>query len=236
MKNERSSMKKAEVVQVEVEAMATVPYSAEQVVTAYGLAINAVTSMVRFGAMLVEIDMSLSRQTHKGGCFQTGETLKAWLDDNCKGVDYGKALKFKRLAEGLQRELCIPDKIPLSLAMPGAELPEGSDEKRIQKFQRQVESFLDGKSARQLEFDFGFRSIGESNRGGDRRSGSAMTEEEKHLRLMDLRKANFLTFTQKLLDLVSLEEAHLTLDEGTLTELDNRLSVIADAIRSAKKR
>lgn len=126
----------------------------------YRRAMDGLRECIRFGAMLAElensINRSLSRQTtgmidgREGG-------IKEWLTANCPEVDYGWALKYKRLAEGVQACCSLPASVPLSAALASGAPPEGAGAGRLAKARREVSEFLAGKTARQLEFAFGLR-------------------------------------------------------------------------------
>lgn len=92
--------------------------TAEQVANAYRDAVCGVLAVIRFGAMLVIKDMSLSRETHNGGCFQTGETLKAWLASECPDVGYKSAMRMKGTAEAVSAGLDIPAALLLRALNP----------------------------------------------------------------------------------------------------------------------
>ena len=137
------------------------PHTPAALAEQYGRAMAGLRECIRFGAMLVEVESCLSRQTARHAN-QHGENLKAWMAANCPAVDYGWALKYKRLAEGMREACNIPARVPLSLAIPPAEgaaapVAAGVPEKRLARINREVAAFLDGKTARQLEFTFGLR-------------------------------------------------------------------------------
>ena len=79
-------------------AEAGMPYGPDVVSHAWKMAVNGIRNVVCFGAMLCEVGTSLSRETRKG-CIQDGETLKAWLEENCPEINYKTAMKFRRMAE-----------------------------------------------------------------------------------------------------------------------------------------
>ena len=141
---------------------------------------------------------SLSRQTTATGSGQIAGReggLKEWLAERCPEVDYAWAMKYKRLAEGVREHCGIPAKVPLTLAMPGGEggisnIQQGMANAQVGiceapptagmplsltaavgRARRGVGEFLEGKTARQLEFAFGFR--GEAPRQGRPRGGTS---------------------------------------------------------------
>ena len=153
-------------------------FSPDQVTGQYRRAIAGTLEMLRFGAMLAEIDHDLSRTTRKG-CIQEGDTLKAWLVEYCPSVNYKTAMRFKRLAEGMKREFKIPSKMRLTDALPEADgsvngtiwsgVAEASRE-RVIEVRAEIWEFVNGKSARQLMFDFGLAA--ERKPTGGSREGS----------------------------------------------------------------
>jgi hypothetical protein len=119
--------------------------------------------MLRFGAMLIEVDSCLTRETaHVGQRNQhTGETLKSWLSEHCPEVNYKTAMRFKALAQDMRDYCQVPSKLPLTLALPGADgslqldgLPPKVNRDRAEKLQRQIWDMVQGSSARQLMFTF----------------------------------------------------------------------------------
>lgn len=174
------------------QAVAT-PYAPDTITEQYRRAISGTLEILRFGAMLIEVDMSLTRETHKGGCFQTGETLKAWLEEHCPEVNYKTAMRFKSLAQGMQQYCQVPAKLPLSLALPREDggvhlddLPDVVNKDRVAKIQQQVWDMVQGTSARQLMFEF---KTFAAPRGGDHGGGAASHERAKTRHTIELEMA-----------------------------------------------
>lgn len=152
-------------------------FSPDQVTGQYRRAIAGTLEMLRFGAMLAEIEHDLNRGAPKG-FIKTGDTMQAWLADNCPSVNYNTAMRFKRLAEGLKREFKIPAKMRLTDALPEADgsvngtiwsgVAEASRD-RVIEVRAEIWEFVNGKSARQLMFDFG---LAERKPQGGSREGS----------------------------------------------------------------
>jgi hypothetical protein len=213
-------------------------HTPDAVTAQYRRAVAGTLEMLRFGAMLVEIDQDLKRETSKG-CIQTGESLKAWLESNCPDVNYKTAMRFKHLAEGLQREFNIPAKMRLTSALPDGdgsslvpdEVPE-SKRKKVVDVQAEIWEFVQGKSARQLLFDFGMAD--RKATGGDRRSGIHMTESEKHEKHVDMVKKQYVIYTQKLVDMTRGLKEHLLLDAQTLAAILLQLDTVREELRAAQ--
>jgi hypothetical protein len=219
------------------------PYSAEQITEQYRKAVSGCLEMIRFGAMMIEVESGLEREIGKG-CIQTGETLKTWLEDNCPAINYKTALRFKGLAEGLQFHLRIPDNWPLRLALPSATDQEteinadlagelGIKPKRLAQMRKEIWDFLEGKSARQLVFDFGCAET--APKGGDRRSGLKMTEEEKHDRSIQMAQNIWLESLETLLGEARICKSLMLFDEGMLDAILLKLDTIRDAVKAAKE-
>ena len=217
----------------------------EAVAAQYHRAINGVVEMIRFGAMLAEVDASLTRETggilsrvSRGGSHD-GSTLKGWLEANCPDVNYKTAMRFLRLAEQVRAHCNLPAKVPLTLALPAFDGTDAAEEDdpasmpvapaRMRKLREEVRMLIDGKSARQLEFDF--RS--DTPRGGDRRSGQKLTEEEKYLRLREAARDHWTDTIEKLAVQCKHNQSHLLLDAALAAGLADRLTMIRDALRDA---
>jgi hypothetical protein len=218
------------------------PYSAEQITEQYRKAVSGCLEMIRFGAMMIEVESGLERDGQPNQ--HSGETLKSWLDENCPEINYKTALRFKGLAEGLQFHLRIPDNWPLRLALPSATDQEteinadlagelGIKPKRLAQMRKEIWDFLEGKSARQLVFDFGCAET--APKGGDRRSGLKMTEEEKHDRSIQMAQNIWLESLETLLGEARICKSLMLFDEGMLDAILLKLDTIRDAVKAAKE-
>jgi len=129
-------------------------YTGADVAAAWHRAVNGLKEVVRFGAMLMEVDSNLAREkTGKlAGGWGPGDGLKAWLDEHAPEVNYKTAMRFKRLAQaalagsaqGLDAPM-NPGEATRLLGTGGGELSANEAEKR-----RVLESFLEGRSQRDL--------------------------------------------------------------------------------------
>jgi hypothetical protein len=160
-------------------------------------------------------------------------------------VNYKTALRFKGLAEGLQFHCRIPAGWPVALALPSGSGPErvSPDEaeilgeldikpKRLEQMRREVWDFLEGKSARQLMFDFG---VAEGKaKGGDRRSGLKMTEEEKAARALEHARRIWIGHLDDLLGEARTVGSLLLFDEGLIDAILLKLDTVRDAVKAAK--
>ena len=113
---------------------------------------HAINESLKLGAMLIDVEKSLVRETHKGGCFQTGDTLKAWLETNCPEVNYKTALRYRNAAEGLARQLGRANKVDGVQILIEADCREGCTPEAIQAHSI-VEKAIDGRSMNQLLLD-----------------------------------------------------------------------------------
>jgi hypothetical protein len=217
------------------------PYSPEQITEQYRKAVSGCLEMIRFGAMMIEVESGLDVSRHNPD--GSGESLKAWLEDNCPAINYRTALRFKGLAEGLQIHLRIPDNWPLRLALPSATDQEteinadlagelGIKPKRLAQMRKEIWDFLEGKSARQLVFDFGCAET--APKGGDRRSGLKMTEEEKHVRSVQMAQNIWLESLETLLGEARVCKSLMLFDENLLDAILLKIDTIRDAVKAAK--
>lgn len=156
-----------------------VDHTPEAVMGQYKRAIGGTLEIIRFGAMLIEIDNCLVRASgkNKNQWTPVEDTLKGWMDENCPTINYKTAIRYKTLAMGLQTEFKIPAKLPLTLALPSSDgsvnvhVPDSINisDKRVKEIQEAVWEMIEGKSARQLMFDFG---LAEPKRKGGAREGA----------------------------------------------------------------
>ena len=130
---------------------AATPYAPEMVTAQYRRAVAGALEMVRFGAMLVEIDMSLTRETHNGGCCQTGETLKGWLAANVPDVNYKTAMRMKGSAEAVAAGIgASPSELLRALNPDPKALPDEEDGERLVAVRERLVEIVHGRSERSL--------------------------------------------------------------------------------------
>jgi hypothetical protein len=229
---------KAELLPPENKAVQT-SHTPVDVTAQYRRAISGTLEMLRFGAMLVEIDQDLRKDT-RGNQYQQGNGgLQKWLTGNCPDVNYKTAMRFKHLADNLQREFNIPAKVSLTAALPAADgstmvnnsVPE-SKRNKVTDIQAEIWEFVQGKSARQLLFDFGMAE--RKATGGDHRSGISMTETEKHQKHVEMVKKQYVIYTHKLLDMTRGLKEHLLLDAQTLAAVLLQLDTVREELRAAQ--
>jgi hypothetical protein len=131
-------------------------YTPAEVDQAWNLALGGLRNIVCFGAMLMELDSCLTRETAHQRNQYSGETLKAWLSANCPGVNYKTAMRFKSLASaaliGSGETLHSPDaiapgEVPLLLGSDQRAITM-SDDERLKR--TALERFLEGKSQRDV--------------------------------------------------------------------------------------
>lgn len=214
---------------------AVLPHTPQALTEQYNRAMAGLRECLRFGAMIVEIDAGLKRAARNQ---YTEDTLSAWLTANCPEVNYAWAMKYKRLAEGLRNKFNLSDKVTLSLAITTADGtpaddPEVVSAKRAEKVRKEVDAFLAGKTAWQLEFAFGLRTPA-APKGGDVKSGKKLTEEEKHLRERKEAKERWDKLAANLSVETKTYKSHLLLDGSVIDALLLKLDVVRDCLKDAK--
>jgi hypothetical protein len=172
-----------------VEKAAATPYAPAVITAQYKRAICGTLEILRFGAMLIEVDTVLTREnsrTARHSCKGDQPSLMSWLEENCPEVNYKTAMRFKMLTQDMQKYCQIPAKLPVSLALPGPDgavhlddLPPNVNVARVGKIQQQVWDMIQGKSARQLMFQF---RTDAAPRGGDHGGGAAYSEQQQQRR------------------------------------------------------
>ena len=217
---------------------AATPYTPDAVTAQYRRAVAGALEMVRFGAMLVEIDMALSAGGQDPNGRRGEESLHGWLEANCPDVNYKTAMRFKCLAEGVQRSCNVPAKVPLSLAMPGPDgepvmPPEGQSpipHGKLKKIQQEVWALVEGKSARQLQFAF---AADEAAPKGGANHTKKLSEEEQHEAMVKAANAVWNTNVEALVDQVKRIKSHMLLTGDTVGKLLTKLGIVSDALNAA---
>lgn len=218
---------------------AATPYAPDVVTAQYKRAVAGALEMVRFGAMLVEIDMALTAGGQDPNGRRGEESLHGWLEAHCPDVNYKTAMKFKYLAEGVQRSCNVPAKVPLSLAMPNHDgtfnIPDESPVpfQKLKKLQQEVWALVEGKSARQLQF--AFASDEPAPKGGANHT-KKLTEEEAHEAMVKAANAVWNTNVEALVDNVKRLESHLLLTGATVGKLLTKLGIVVEALNAAASR
>lgn len=213
------------------KAVATFPQAssyevAAQLTDQYRKAVAGTREVLVFGAMMMHLKVVLSRQNNSHGPQTKGDGLKGWIEENCPLINYKVAYGFYNLARGLQEALSIPLGTDIHRLLTA---PKDSLSKKESKIREQIDGAISGKSARQLEFDFGIRwarpelpSAGGARPGAGRPPKSlsreqleieaffspenlgelhcAVVEKRWHLRLDDEKKGVLLSVAERLVE------------------------------------
>lgn len=170
---------------VKTTAAACVPAEvqiAAQLQDQYRKAVAGTREVLVFGAMMMQLGASLELQIRHGGNHE-GRTLKDWIETNCPSINYKTAHGFYTLAKGLREALEIPVTTDIHRLLTAA---PADLSKREAKIRAEIDNAIAGKSARQLEFDFGIRkaraalpSLGGAREGAGRPARSLTREQEQ---------------------------------------------------------
>jgi len=204
----------------------------------WGRAQAGLAEIVRFGAMLLavqdrldELDnfqQKLSSSGH-GGDRRSGTGLKGWLAKNCPEVNYNTAYGYMMAASGLRREARLADDVPLLALMGEDPVPEAKAKKpraRIYKVIADSSLSLLREAARAPDVL--------AARGGDRRSGLKMSEEEKHLKAVDDARVAWKAAVATLVVYARDHKSHMLLDAAALDVLLHGIEVVRDALKAAR--
>ena len=140
----------------------------------YARAAAATREIILFGAMLLTVKRALPTHVFDGN--PTAPSLKSWLAENCPEIPYNTARAYMNLAAGLVATLelsTVQDALPALLAAPEGTLPDELADDR-----RRIDEALSGKSARQLEFDFGIRRTPTPGTHGGAREGAGRPSKD----------------------------------------------------------
>jgi hypothetical protein len=229
------------------EASGAVTIAPQEVSAQYRRAVNGVLEMVRFGAMLMEVEVSSSRvitRDNTGKIDGREDGLRGWLASNCPEVNYQTAMRFKHLAEGVHARCKVPAATPLRLCLPG---PGGdmdatpadvaawtgpgrrvSDDK-LRQLRQEVWQLIDGKSARQLQFAF----VSEAGPKGGALHVGELTEEQKYARRRADAHKLWTEGVDRLSECVKTYKNHLLLDADVARMLVVRVEFLRDALKAA---
>lgn len=217
--------------------LAGLPHTPAALIEQYGKTRSATLEILRFGAMLCDLDDALSAASDKAPNGRRGdESLKGWLETHCPAINYGTAMGIKVLADNLRDYCKIPSKVPLSLAMPNPDgtpfLPESSPIPlpKLEKLQAAVWNMIDGKSARQVRIGMG---EAEGKPKGGAREKEKLTEEQKRERQLAAAKAWWTGAVSEMADQVSCVKSHALLEQSTLDAVFRRVGFIRDALKEA---
>jgi hypothetical protein len=219
---------------------AAAPYAPAVITEQYRRAISGTLEVLRFGAMLMDVELNLTREIKidRGRGRPTDGTLKEWLEANCPEINYKTAMRFKALAEEMKRFCQIPDRLPVSLALPGPDgathtddLPANVNKKKAARIQQQVWNMVQGASARQLMFQF---RTDAAPRGGDHGGGAAYSEQQKHKHehQMELAIDEWNHLIGQLRDWVLVRNFHTHVPAHLL---EAGLAAIGDVVRAVKE-
>jgi hypothetical protein len=92
--------------------------AAEIVSAQWRRASAGLVEIVRFGALMVQIERGLAQRQTRAGLYQ-GQTLKGWLSEHCPEINYKTAHGYRDAAVGLAAAAALPDAMPLLQLMDG---------------------------------------------------------------------------------------------------------------------
>ena len=126
---------------------------ASQLTDQYRKAISGTREVLVFGAMMYQLGASLELQICHGGTHAC-KTLKGWIEEYCPSINYNTAYSFYNLAKGMRDVLEIPMGTDVHKLLTANESELSAKDAALRET---IEEAITGKSARQLEFDFGIR-------------------------------------------------------------------------------
>jgi hypothetical protein len=192
--------------------------------------------ILRFGAALLAVKEWIeaqngttisTRERGADGRFSgtSGVHLQGWLEKHCPDINYKTAYGYMQAAEGLRNVLKLADDVPLLPLMGMDPIPDAAREKLRAKTLKIIgESTLTLLKA----------AVREAPRGGDRRSGIRLSEEEKHLRAVDDAREAWKAGVARLVVYARDMRTHLLLDAAALDVLLLGIETVRDALREAR--
>jgi len=181
-------------------------YKPEDLNKAWIKANEGMKSVVIFGSMLAAIDTSLPRQT-RNGCIQSGDTLKAWLEENCPDINYKTAMGYKRLANLAAVSFnCLPSDLAHLLSIPTQHLTPSEQAKTDI-----INKYLTGASQKSLLNDWATQKPG-ALPGQKRKEAHKPTPEESEKKLVELANNGMITARNTLVGIAAEKELSSRLD------------------------
>lgn len=197
---------------------------AAQLTDQYRKAVSGTREVLKFGAMFMGLGVVLQSQNNfSHGPQMKGEGLQGWIEKNCPQINYNTAYKFYGLAKRMREELAIPATTDIYRLLTA---PVNELSKKEAKIRMEMDDAIEGKSAYQLEIDWGIRKkplalpSGGAREGAGRpaksltkeqieidalfskdvigRLGVAVLEKRWHLRLDDEKKDVLLSIAERL--------------------------------------
>lgn len=149
-----------------------------QLTEQYEKATGGMKAIFVFGAMMLQIRevVSTCGNNSSRGPQTKGDGLKGWLTEFAPTVHLSTAYRFMTLAEGLREEFRLGSKCDMVrlLTAPADDLKKGEATTR-----KKIEAFVEGKSQRQLMFEFGYAEAKEKGGKKNKNSDKPLTPEEE---------------------------------------------------------
>jgi hypothetical protein len=173
-----------------------------QLTEQYEKAVGGMKAVFVFGAMILTVQQNLSTRGEVSGGRGKKGGVSGWLTEFAPTVPQGTAYRFRDLAEGLQKEFQLGKKCDMVrlLTAPVEELKKGEQQTR-----EKIEKFVEGKSQRQLLFEFGYGET--KDKGGKKVKKDAPLTPEEEEAAARLEATTFYHSLHR--DLFAMTETHL---------------------------
>ena len=137
----------------------------------------AVREAIKFGMMLREVEVILTCENNSPRRGPTAKGLSAWLSDNCPAIDYQKAMRWKRTAESVAEGIALPSKEADWADL----LAAPADDPDVVAINEELDEVIDGRSLRQLVFDFAPPSKKTDKALAELYTAAAAAPEDEHM-------------------------------------------------------
>jgi hypothetical protein len=154
---------------------------AEQLSAQYQKALAGLIEQIKFGAMMLALQEHLFFSTRGKGntnnLQQGNASLSGWVKENCPEISIGTAWRWMSLAKGIQEHFQLGKTTDIAAMLSDSSALSA----KHQKIGEKLRTFIAGKSATQLLFDFRIGVPDPKKRGGYRGPGEpdTRTDEEK---------------------------------------------------------
>ena len=205
--------------------------------TAWRRANAGMLEIMRFGAMLLEVEARLDEDEARCSPVENtlrkrhdprgGGGLRGWLARKCPEINYKTAYGYMMAAEGLRRMVKVAEDVPLLTLMGEDPIPE----ERAERLRRKILKEVSDHALKHFK-DAARADVPTRPKWGDRRSGIRVSEIDRLGRSREISGDLWAKIVRDVREAVRGKH-HQLLDGHQLAEAEEALTAARDAIREA---